>query len=95
MKNLLRSLIGAAALHTVYFTGTLAVGYIKTRYHKPDMDAAWENAAALPSEVAFGYTFSPFLYAATFLGTALIIFSFISAYQKLVPAPRKGELYER
>lgn len=91
MKILLRSLMGAVVLHTIYFTGTFVVGYIKTRYHKPDWDAAWENAAALQSEAAFGYTFSPFLYAAVFLGTALTIFSCLTAYQKFTSSSLKAD----
>ena len=85
MKIVSKSLIGATAIHGIYFTTTFAVGYVKTMNYKPDWEAAWANVENLPSEVAFGYAPSPFLYVGTFLGTMLACGLLLSMYDKLFP----------
>lgn len=82
MKIIPKSLLGATAIHGIYFVTTFAVGYVKTLNYKPDWEAAWANVENLQSEVAFGYTVSPFLYAGTFLGTALVCGIILSMYDK-------------
>lgn len=84
MKIALQSLAAAAALHGIYHITTLAVGYVKTVNYEPDWDAAWENAEMLPNEVTFGHTVSPFLYAGTFIGTALLCGLFIILFKKFI-----------
>ena len=82
MKIISKSLLGATAIHGIYFVTTFAVGYIKTMNYKPDWDAAWSNVEYLQSEVAFGYAPSPFLYVGTFLGTMLACGLLLTMYDK-------------
>lgn len=82
MKIISKSLLGATAIHGIYFATTFAVGYVKTMTYKPDWEAAWSNVENLPSGVAFNYEPSPFLYAATFLGTTLVCGIILSRYDK-------------
>ncbi|PKH09738.1 hypothetical protein [Planomicrobium sp. MB-3u-38] len=85
MKIISKSLVGATAIHSIYFTITLAVGYVKTSNYEPDWEAAWANVEDLPSEVAFGYVPSLFLYVGTFLTTVLACGIILSMYDKLSP----------
>jgi hypothetical protein len=82
MRNFSKALLGAAAIHGIYFVATLAVGYVKTINYKPAWDAAWSNVEYLQSEAAFGYAPSPFLYVGTFLGTVLACRLFLTMYDK-------------
>lgn len=82
MKIISKSLLGATAIHGIYFVTTLAVGYVKTVNYEPDWEAAWANVENLPSEVAFGYAPSPFLYVSAFLATVLACGIILSMYDK-------------
>lgn len=83
MKIFSKALIGAIAIHSSYFTTTLAVGYVKTMNYKPDWEVTWENVENMQSEVAFGYAPSPFLYVCAFLGIVLACGILLSIYDKL------------
>lgn len=72
MKIITKSLLGATAIHGIYFMTTMAIGYIKTVNYEPNWEAAWANVENLPSEVTFGSAPSPFLYAGSFLATGLV-----------------------
>lgn len=38
----------------------MVVGYVKTKYYKPDIASKWGKADFLQNEVAFSMTISPF-----------------------------------
>lgn len=80
MRNFSKALLGATAIHGIYFVTTFAVGYIKTMNYKPDWDVAWSQVEYLQSEVAFGYAPSPFWYVGTFLGTMLACVLLLTIY---------------
>lgn len=82
MKIILKSLLGATAIHSIYFMTTMAIGYVKMVNYEPDWEAAWANVENLPSEVAFGYVPSPFLYVGSFLATALACGIILSIYEE-------------
>lgn len=84
MKIVLQSLTGAVAIHIIFFTGIFVTGYMKTFNHKPEFYTTWTNSEVLQSEVAFGYTVSPFFYVSTFLGTILLCGILLFSYQKVV-----------
>ena len=71
MNIISKSLLGATAIHGIYFMTTMAIGYVRTVNYEPDWEAAWANVENLPSEVAFGSAPSPFLYLGSFLTTVL------------------------
>ena len=71
MNIISKSLLGATAIHGIFFMSTMATGYIKTVNYEPDWETAWANVENLPSKVTFGSAPSPFLYAGSFLATAL------------------------
>lgn len=82
MRIFSKALIGAIAIHGIYFTTTFAVGYIKILNYKPDWEEAWANVENQPSEIAFGYAPSPFLYVSSFLTTVLACGIILSIYDK-------------
>lgn len=82
MRIFSKTLIGATAIHGIYFTISFAVGYVKTMNYKPDWEAAWTNVETLQSEVSFGYAPSPFLYVGSFLVTVLACGIILSIYDK-------------
>lgn len=82
MKLMIRSLMGAAALFSIYTAATLASGYIKTRNFEPDFEAAWTNAEMLSSEVAFGHTASFASLAVLFGGLVLACAALLIAYDR-------------
>lgn len=82
MRIFSKALIGATAIHGIYFMTTFAVGYVRTVNYKPNWEAAWANVEYLQSEVAFGYAPSPFLYVGSFLATALACGIILSMYDK-------------
>lgn len=82
MRIFSKALIGATAIHGIYFMTTFAVGYIKTVNYKPDWEAAWANVESLQSEVAFGYAPSPFLYVGSFLVMVLTCEIILRRYEK-------------
>lgn len=82
MKIISKSILGATAIHSLYFMTTMAIGYVKTVNYEPDWEAAWANIENLPSEVSFGYAPSPFLYAGGFVATVLAYGIVLSMYYK-------------
>lgn len=82
MKLIPKSLLGATAIHGVFFMSTMAVGYIKTVNYEPDWEATWANVENLPSQVTFGPAPSPFLYAGSFLATVLACGIILRMYDK-------------
>lgn len=77
-----KALLGATAIHGIYFVATFAVGYVKTITYKPDWEAAWSNVENLQNEVAFGYALSPILYVGSFLVTILACGIILRRYEK-------------
>lgn len=84
MKIVWQALIGAAAVHVIYFTTTFVIGYVKTVIYRPNIAMDWENVDMLQNEVAFGHTASPFFYLCTFLGTALLCGLLLISYKKII-----------
>lgn len=87
MNIISKSLLGATAIHGVFFMSTMAVGYIKTVNYEPDWEATWANAENLSNEVAFGSASSPFLYAGSFLATVLACGIILRMYEKFSSNP--------
>lgn len=83
MKIIWQSLLGAAAIHILYFAAAMSVGYVQTITYKPNFSAAWEHAERLPNAVAFGSTTSPLWYAGTFLAAAIGCGLLLVGYKKL------------
>lgn len=82
MKIISKSLLGATAIHGIYFMTTMAIGYVKMVNYEPDWEAAWANVENLPSEVAFGSAPSPLLYVGSFLATVLACGIILSMHDK-------------
>ncbi|TAA66094.1 hypothetical protein [Planococcus salinarum] len=82
MRIFSKALLGATAIHGLYFMSTMAIGYIKTVNYEPDLEAAWAIVDNLPREVTFGYASSPFLYAGSFLATVSACGFILSMYEK-------------
>lgn len=82
MKMISKSLLGATAIHGIYFMTTMAIGYVKTKNYELDWETAWANVENMPSEVAFGYVPSPFQYVGRFLATVLACGIILSMYEK-------------
>ena len=72
MKTVVYSLGISLAVHLIYLVGTVAIGYIKTRNHKIDLEGGWENVEIIQSEVAFGMTGSPLIFLFTFFVLSII-----------------------
>jgi len=72
MMVVFQAFIGSIVIHVVYFFCMMLVGYIKTRFYRPDHASAWDNVETLQSEVVFSRVTSPFLYLFTFVGVAVI-----------------------
>ncbi|AOV08009.1 hypothetical protein BI350_10985 [Sporosarcina ureilytica] len=81
MKLVIQAFIASIVIHLVYMFCTIGIGYIKTRFHKPDITGEWEKVDYLQNEVAFGMVGSPFFLVFTFLGIALICGVVISLYK--------------
>lgn len=77
-----KSLLGATAIHGIYFVTTMAVGHARMVNYEPDWEAAWANVENLPSEVAFGSAPSPFLYVGSFLVTVSACGIILSMHDK-------------
>ncbi|MDJ0332677.1 hypothetical protein [Planococcus sp. S3-L1] len=82
MKIFSKALLGATAIHGIYFMTTFAVRYVKTLNYKPDWEAAWANVENLQSEVAFGYAPSFYLYGGSFLVTVLACGIILRSHEK-------------
>lgn len=87
MNIISKSLLGATAIHGIFFMSTMAVGYIKTVNNKPDWEASWANAGNLSNEVAFGSASSPFLYVGSFLATVLACGIILRMHDKFTSNP--------
>ncbi|MBA9028842.1 hypothetical protein [Peribacillus huizhouensis] len=62
MKIILQAFIGSVIIHLVYIVCTMVVGYVKTKYYKPDIASKWDKVDYLQNEVAFGMVISPLFY---------------------------------
>lgn len=82
MKLFLQAISISALIHILYFTGVLLVGYIKTKNYQPDVEGGWGQVDMLQTQVAFGYTGSPFMFLFTFSAVALVSGIIISLYKK-------------
>lgn len=91
MKIIWQSLLGAAAIHILYFAAAMSVGYVKTITYKPNFSAAWENTESLSSAVAFGSTTSSLWYSGTFLAAAIVCGLLLMGYKKLTTQPLRTE----
>jgi hypothetical protein len=71
-------------IHLLYLAGGMLVGFVKTKNYEPDVEGAWDQVDMLQTQVAFGYTGSPFMLLFTFLAIALISGIIISSYKKFI-----------
>lgn len=83
MKIMLQSFIGSIIIHFIYFITIMLVGYIKTKYYKPDIAGAWDKVETLQNEVAFGYVISPYFYLLSIVGVTIICGIIIFSYKKI------------
>ncbi|MDN7240729.1 hypothetical protein QWY14_02960 [Planococcus sp. N028] len=83
MKLFLQAMASAAAIHVVYYVTTLAVGYVKTVTHRPNMAEAWKNVEGLEQEVVISAAVSPLSYVGSFLVLTLVCALVIYVYQKV------------
>ncbi len=84
MKLFIQAISASVVIHFLYFAGVLLVGYIKTKNYQPDVKGAWDQVDTLQTQVAFGYTGSPFLFLFTFLAVAMITGMIIFSFKKIV-----------
>lgn len=84
MKLFLQATSVSFIIHLLYLAGGMLVGYIKTKNYEPDVEGAWGQVDMLQTQVAFGYTGSPFMFLFTFLAIALISGIIISSYKKFI-----------
>lgn len=82
MKIVLQAFVGSIIIHVIYIVCTMLVGYIKTKYYKPDISNAWNKVDTLKSEVGFGMVISPFFYSFSLLGIAVICGIILFSYEK-------------
>jgi len=82
IKLLIQAFIVSIVIHIVYIFGSIGIGYIKTKLHKPDISGEWEKVDYLQNEVSFGMAGSPFFSVFTFWGIALICGVVIYLYNK-------------
>lgn len=83
MKTICQALLGAAAVHLLYFAAVFSVGYVKTITYRPNIPYAWENTENLQSTTAFGYAISPVIYLGTFLAATVVCMLLLLGYKKL------------
>jgi hypothetical protein len=84
MKLFLQATSVSLIIHLLYLAGGMLVGFIKTKNYEPDVEGAWDQVDMLQTQVAFGYTASPFMLLLTFLAIALISGIIISSYKKFI-----------
>ncbi len=87
MRIFSKALLGATAIHGIYFMATMAIGYARTVKYEPDWEATWANVENLPSEVAFGSAPSSFLYVGSFLATVSACGIILSMHDKFSSNP--------
>lgn len=83
MKLFLQATSVSLIIHLLYLAAVLLVGYIKTKNYQPNVTGAWDQADTLQTQVAFGYTGSPFLFLFTFLAVALITGKILFSFKKI------------
>ncbi|ALC91775.1 hypothetical protein AM500_19795 [Bacillus sp. FJAT-18017] len=78
MKQVFRALVWSAVLHLLFFAGVIAVGYLKTISHQPDIAAKYDDVIFLQNNITFGSTISPLFFLASYLslaaGLAVLLF---------------------
>lgn len=84
MKLFIQAISASVVIHFLYFAGVLLVGYIKSNNYQPDVTGARNQVDTLQTQVAFGYTGSPFLFLFTFLEVALIIGMILFSFKKIM-----------
>lgn len=72
MKLVIQAFIASVIIHLVYIVCTIGIGYLKTKFYKPDISGEWGKVDYLQNEVAFGMVISPFFLVFTLVGIALI-----------------------
>ena len=82
LKIIIQALIGSIIIHVTYIFGTLLIGYIKTKFYKPDISTSWDNVEILQNEVAFGRVISPYFALLSFVGVAVICGIILFIYKK-------------
>ncbi|NHM34036.1 hypothetical protein [Neobacillus terrae] len=60
MKLMIQAFIASVIIHLIYFVCTVGLGFIKTKFYKPNIYSKWEKIEHLQNEVAFGMAISPF-----------------------------------
>ncbi|MEF2098377.1 hypothetical protein V3595_27810 [Bacillus sp. CFBP9009] len=84
MKVLIQAIIGSISIHVIYAVVMMLVGYIKTKYYKPDIESAWDKVATLQNEVEFVSVTPPHFYLLSFLGVSAICGIVILSFEKLM-----------
>lgn len=82
LKIIIQSLLISFAIHLIYISGVLTLGYLETRNYQPNIDKSWNNVLVLQDEVAFGVEGSPFILMYTYIGIALISGLVLIIYRK-------------
>ncbi|MHA6260049.1 hypothetical protein ACXYMX_09040 [Sporosarcina sp. CAU 1771] len=72
MKLVIQAFIVSIVIHLVYIFGSIGIGYIKTKFYKPQISGEWERVDYLQNEVSFGMVDPPFYLVFTLFGIALI-----------------------
>lgn len=81
MKLVIQAFIVSIVIHLVYIFGSIGIGYIKTKFHKPEISGEWGEVDYLQNKVSFGMVGSPFFLVFTLLGIALICGVLIYLYK--------------
>lgn len=95
MKIVCQALLGAAAVHVLYFAAVFSVGYVKAVTYRPNFSNAWENTGNLQSTAVFGSAGSPALYLWTFLVTTVACSLLLVGYKKLTSPSCKVQRINR
>ncbi|QEY21664.1 hypothetical protein D0S48_13840 [Psychrobacillus sp. AK 1817] len=82
MKLVMKAFIASVIIYLVYLVCTIGIGYIKTKFYKPDISSEWESVDYLQNEVAFGMVISPFFFVFSLVGIACICGIIIYLYKK-------------
>lgn len=82
MKLVIQAFIASVIIHIVYIICMIGIGYIKTKFYKPNLLGEWENVDYLKSEVAFGMAISPFFFVFSLIGITIISGIIIYLYKK-------------
>ena len=83
MKIIIQAFIGSIIIHVTYIVGMLLIGYLKTKFSKPDISTSWDNVVILQNEVVFGRVISPYFALLSFVGVA-VIFGIITSINKKI-----------